>query len=138
MSPIHPVPRTNCAHTKTVVLCAQLVRDSTPNCAHSMIGVRAVRGSQGVILSELTNRAHPPIPPRGVCGQLAGTPEPTARAIAVGARSSKFADERRGERTAIGTPPRIKEDDTRGNSTHLYLTFFYMAGPLLSRISRRE
>lgn len=66
MSPIHPVPRTNCAHAKQVIPCAQLVQIPGLNRAHPIIGVRAVRPSQVVKSAELTNRAHPPIPPR-VC-----------------------------------------------------------------------
>lgn len=92
MSPIYPVPRTNCAHAKQVFPCAQLVQITSLNRAHHIIGVRAVRPSQAVESGELTNRAHPPIPPRGVCGQLAGTPEPTARTIAVRVRCARFEE----------------------------------------------
>jgi len=80
--------RTNCAHPNRVVRCAQLVRSATANCAHPIGALRAVRPVIGARASELTNCAHPPIPPRGACGQLAAAPELTARALEVRARSS--------------------------------------------------
>ncbi len=92
MNPIRLARRTNCAHAKQVIPCARLVRIPGLNRAHSIIGVRAVRPPQGTKSVELTNRAHPPIPPRGVCGQLAGTPEPTARTIAVRVQCARFEE----------------------------------------------
>lgn len=92
MSPRSPAPRTNCAHANRVFPCAQLVQIPGLNLAHPITGVRAVQASQGVKSAELTNRAHPPIPPRGVCGQLAGTPEPTARTIAVRVQCARFEE----------------------------------------------
>lgn len=82
--------RTNCAHLILVILCAQLVRQLTANCAHRVNEVRAVRAPHWVKTPELTNCAHPPIPPRGACGQLAATPEPTARSKKVRARGSEM------------------------------------------------
>lgn len=90
MNPSRPAPRTNCAHAKRVFPCAQLVQIPGLNRAHPIIWVRAVQASQGVKSVELTNRAHPPIPPRGVCGQLAATPEPTARTVAVRVQCAQF------------------------------------------------
>ena len=92
MSPIRPTSRTNCAHPEPVFLCAQLVQVPALNRAHPIIGVRAVQPPHGVESVELTNRAHPPVPPRGVCGQLAGTPEPTARTIAVRVQCARFEE----------------------------------------------
>ena len=62
--------RTNCAQPKTRFLCAQLVPNLAANRAHLTRGVREVRVDLGCFGAELTNRAHPPIPPRGVRGQL--------------------------------------------------------------------
>jgi hypothetical protein len=90
MNPSRPASRTNCAHAERVFPCAQLVQIPGLNRAHSLIGVRAVQASQGVKSAQLTNRAHPPIPPRGVCGHLAGTPEPTARTVAVRVQCARF------------------------------------------------
>ena len=90
MNPSRPASRTNCAHAERVFPCAQLVQIPGLNRAHSITGVRAVRPFEVVKSVELTNRAHPPIPPRGVCGQLAGTPEPTARTITVRVQCARF------------------------------------------------
>ncbi len=92
MSPIRPAPPTNCAHAKQVFPCAQLVQIPALNRAHPIHWVRAVRTPQGAKSVELTNRAHPPVPPRGVCGQLAGTPEPTARTVAVRVQCARFEE----------------------------------------------
>lgn len=80
--------RTNCAHPIRMGRCAQLVRLGSANCAHHLKSLRAVRPVISARIGELTNCAHPPIPPRGACGQLAAAPEPTARALEVRARSS--------------------------------------------------
>jgi hypothetical protein len=92
MSPICLAPRTNCAHTEQVFRCAQLVQIPILNRAHPILRVRAVHPPHGVKSVELTNRAHPPVPPRGVCGQLAGTPEPTARTVAVRVQCARFEE----------------------------------------------
>ena len=76
------------ARTSKRMFCARLVGQKDANCAHLISGVRAVRACLRGICVELTNRAHPPLTPRGVCGQLAATPEPTARTKLVRARSS--------------------------------------------------
>lgn len=83
--------RTNQLRAKVVFPCARLVRSGSANLAHPVDSVREVRHPTGAQMAELTNRAHPPIPPRGACGQLAAAPEPTARAWLVRAGGSRFA-----------------------------------------------
>ena len=88
--------RTNQLRANPVLLCARLVRLGSANLAHPVDPVREVRHPTGVKMAELTNRAHPPIPPRGACGQLAAAAEPTARAWLVRAGGSRFARLRQG------------------------------------------
>jgi hypothetical protein len=94
--------RTNQPRANPVLLCARLVRLGSTNFAHPVDPVREVRHPTGVKMAELTNRAHPPIPPRGACGQLAAAPEPTARAWLVRAGGSRFARLRQGAIRVVG------------------------------------
>lgn len=94
--------RTNQLRANPVLLCARLVRLGSANLAHAVDPVREVRHPMGVKIAELTNRAHPPIPPRGACGRLAAAPEPTARAWLVRAGGSRFARLRQGAIRVVG------------------------------------
>ena len=94
--------RTNQLRANPVLLCARLVRSGSANLAHPVDPVREVRHPTGAQMAELTNRAHPPIPPRSACGQLAAAPEPTARAWLVRARGSRFARLRQGAIRVVG------------------------------------
>lgn len=101
-----PLLRTNQLHARRGCSCARLVRPTGANLAHPDRQVRPVRGLEGARTGERTNQAHPPIPPRGACGQLAAAPELTARASSSCAKFVREVRERRARGGAAWFLPR--------------------------------